>query len=148
MIRVATIEDIDELSSMSGRFIAYAPHAKALDVCEADWRAAIAMVIEHGRVFVAQIDGVIVGMLMAVCTPSWFAPKTLVATELAWWMDPEHRGGMSAIRLVKAFEQWAKQSGASVASMCELVIEGQPPVGEMIERMGYAPSERTYMKEI
>lgn len=148
MIRKATPADMDALAVMAERFIAFSPHAGMVQSSDAQRRAAMQWVIDNGCIFVAEVGDTIVGMLMAVISPTWFAPDTPIATELAWWVDEHHRKGTAAIRLVQAFEEWAKESGAAIACMCEMVVEGQPPVGDMIQRMGYIPSERAFIKEI
>ena len=146
MIRHATAADIDALVPMAWRFIQFAPHAPMVGATDDQVRASIAMVIEHGVILVAEQGGALTGMLMGILNPIWFAPATRCAVELAWWIEPEHRGGMAAIRLVNAFEEWAKAQGAAMVTMCDLVVDGQPPVGDIIMRLGYTPSERTFVK--
>ena len=117
-----------------------------VNATDAQVRLTIEMLIEHGVILLAEHDGNAIGMLMGIMNPIWFAPSTRCAVELAWWIEPEHRGGMHAIRLVKAFEDWAKEQGAAMVTMCDLVVDGQPPVGDIIVRLGYVPTERTFVK--
>lgn len=148
MIREATLEDIDAVIAMSKRFIAFSPHAGMVHATDEQLRSTFGMLMSSGKIFLAEVGEDIVGMLLGVIAPTWFAPDTPIATELAWWVDEHHRKGTAAIRLVQAFEEWAKASGAAIACMCEMVVDGQPPVGDMIQRMGYIPSERAFIKEI
>lgn len=148
MIRLATPSDIPVVVDMAKRFISFAPHGKMANATTESLEQAAVTIIEHGAIFLAEVNGQIAGMLWAFITPIWFAQHTPCATELAWWVEEEHRGGIAAIRLVRAFEEWAKAQGASMATMCDMVVEGQPPVGDIIMRLGYVPSERTFVKEL
>ena len=146
MIRVATEADIDPLLVMCRNFVQFAPHARIVGATDESLTQAIKFVMNQGRIFVAESGGVVVGMLMAVIYPVWFAPQSKCAMELVWWVEPEHRGSTIAIRLVKEFEEWGRMQGATMATMGDFVVDGQPPVGEMIMRMGYALSERAFAK--
>jgi hypothetical protein len=48
--------------------------------------------------------------------------------------------------LVKAYEAWAKEQGATMATMSDLIIN--TTVERMLTRMGFQASERTYAKEL
>jgi len=148
MIRVATEADIDPLLVMSRHFVQFAPHARMMGATDESMTKAIRFVLDQGQIFLAEVDGKIVGMLMAVIFPIWFVPQSRCAMELVWWVEPEHRGGTIAIRMVKAFEEWGRMQGATMATMGDFVVDGQPPVGDMIMRMGYMPSERAFVKGI
>lgn len=60
----------------------------------------VALVAENGDVF---------GMLIAGIHPSRWSPKHLLMTELAYWVEPEHRGGTAGYRLLAMYVAEAKQ---------------------------------------
>ncbi len=60
----------------------------------------IALVAENGSVF---------GMLIAGIHSSQWSPKHLLLTELAYWVEPEHRGGTAGYRLLATYVQEARQ---------------------------------------
>ena len=60
----------------------------------------IALVAENGGIF---------GMLLANIHPSQWSPKHLLLTELAYWVNPEHRGGTAGYRLLAMYVAEAKQ---------------------------------------
>lgn len=62
-------------------------------------------------VLVAERDGAVVGGIVGLCTEQWFSDQ-LVAQDLAIFMEPRHRGGMAAARLIGAFVEWATEQGA------------------------------------
>jgi GNAT superfamily N-acetyltransferase len=77
-----------------------------------------------------------------MATPFPFGPYSL-ATETAWWVEPDKRGSGLGLQLLQAFEYWAKEkAGAAMISMSSL----DDKVGEMYTKQGYKLYERAYMK--
>lgn len=60
---------------------------------------------------VAEKGEEIIGAMLAMITPQWFSDE-LVANELTVFVAPQHRGGMAAVRLIRAYIEWAKSKGA------------------------------------
>jgi len=56
-----------------------------------------------GFVFVAEKDSVAVGMLIAAKIPNIWNPVAIQCSEVAYWVEPEHRGGTAAYRLIMAY---------------------------------------------
>lgn len=52
-----------------------------------------------------------VGFMMGVVHPMWFSNE-LAGYELTLYVDKDHRGGLSAVRLIKDFESYCKERGA------------------------------------
>lgn len=150
MIRKAVPEDLDTLIQMGERFFAYSRFANVVAFDRETVRASLDALIgsDTSLVLVAVVDGQIIGGIAGTLAPLWFAPGMLSATEFAWWIDEAHRGGVSAVRLLRAFEQWAKTRGAAVVSMSDLVIDGQTPAGSLFDRLGYVVVERSHVKRI
>lgn len=99
----------------------------------------------HMEVFVCEKDGEIVGGLVAVISEMYMS-YTKQATELAWFVSKDVRGSSVAIRLVKHFEEWAKQNKADYITMSD--ITGIGNLSEMYSRMGYTSAETSYIKEL
>ena len=66
---------------------------------------------DYGNMWVAESDGKIVGMYIAVITEYYFCYEKL-AQDMLLYVHPDHRKGTIAIRLVKKAEEWAKERGA------------------------------------
>ncbi len=62
--------------------------------------------------FVADVDGQVVGMLAATRVETWFGTDT-VANEDLFFVHVLNRGGRAAFALMRAFHDWAKQIGAN-----------------------------------
>ena len=145
-IRKATPDDIPRLMVMGEQFAKYAPFD--VEFSPEGAAAFVAGLMEIGLVLVAEQDGEILGGILGALTPMWYSPSNLMASELAWWVAPEHRGGRAALQLLRAFEDWAKASGAKVITMSDLRIGEDYPAGPLFERMGYRVLERAHIKEI
>jgi hypothetical protein len=50
------------------------------------------------------------------------------------------------MRLVMAYQAWAREVGAHVVTMSQLVAVNGEQVGRMLRKLGYEPSEMTYVK--
>jgi RimJ/RimL family protein N-acetyltransferase len=149
-IRRATEADAPAIARMgmafighSGRWQRFAPTPEELEE-----RARAIVAAPDCAVFVADRDGAPCAMLIGAIVGTWFAPTTLVASELAWWVEPEARGTPIAVRLVRAYEEWARENGASMAAMSSLdACEGER-VGTMLARLGYDRAETFHLKEV
>jgi len=95
-------------------------------------------------VIVAELDGVVVGMAIAVLAPCMFDAGYVVAQERVWFLGKEYRGKGLGVKLLEALEMRCSNLGAmqmfiALASVYEHHI---PP------RLGYELAERHYMKGI
>lgn len=149
-IRLATHDDIPALVSMARAFINYGPHGTLIDITDEQLavQARVLLDIPTVSVFVAEMHGDIVAMLIGALTSPWFAPHVTMATELAWWVQPEARGTRIAFKLVKMYEGWAHANGAQLVSMSSMEMDTGPNVGNMLQRLGYAKAETTHIKEV
>lgn len=91
-------------------------------------------------------DEQIVGLLGGVKhTPAFSFNE--IASEVIWYIKPEHRGSKLAIKMVKQFEEWANEQGAKYVSMVSQSNSDVDP-SNLYERLGYKLSEKTYTKEL
>jgi hypothetical protein len=79
-------------------------------------------------------------MMLAAAQPYAFAP-VLAAEEIAWWIDPRHRGPWAA-RMLDRFEAWAAAIGAGITGLSDT----GKSAAVLYHRRGYAPAERTYFR--
>ena len=61
-----------------------------------------------GAAFVAEDDYGVVGMLLANIAHSLWSPKHLVMQEMAYWVNPDARGGSAGYRLLSAYVELGK----------------------------------------
>lgn len=87
--------------------------------------------------FVAEKEDKIIGMFVGVCQEHWFGFDK-VACDLALYVTPEERGGTTAIRLIKAYEQWARDVGASEIHIGTSTNINSERVTKLFEKMGFS----------
>ena len=104
---VATIAALGELMALeSPRFSQYPYQTeRAAQTLESLINAPM------GCVVVALHDGLMVGFLAAAAFPH-YACDFLQASDLAFFIHPDYRGGTSAARLVRFYVRWATGIGA------------------------------------
>ena len=145
-VRLATTADLDAVADMGAVFIARTRYAWFVNPTHDELRSTLTLLLEHGRIWVAEIDGVVCGFLAAVLQPVWFSPRNRVALETVWWMDETHRGRPEGVRLLLEFERWAKAEGAQAICMSDIVLEGDSAAERILARLGYQVTERTFVK--
>lgn len=111
MIRVATISDMPRLLEL-GRAMLAESTATPFRYDMGKTADSLARIINGGGViFVSERDGVIVGGFAGGISEQWYSMDK-VAFDYALFIEPGLRSGLTAIKLVKAFETWATEMGA------------------------------------
>ena len=110
MLRNATPYDIPVILDMLRHYRQATPVPFFEEIDDAEYITNLLTEIMAGKgvALVAEKPHV-VGMLLAVVMPSIWSPRHLLLTELAYWVEPEHRGSSIAYRLLKAYEQIGEQ---------------------------------------
>lgn len=89
----------------------------------------------------------IIGGFMGAVTYSFFGDD-VIASDFALYIEPEHRGGMGAVRLVRDFESWAIGLGAKEIYIGQSTgVEPERTV-QFYERLGYQKVGYTTRKEV
>lgn len=114
-----------------------APHAERLFLAHLRGRA---LCIVHAAGF-----DVPQGVLMAVASEHPFGPVWL-ARETVWWIDPAHRGGTAAPRMLDAYETWAAAQGCRFVGMAGMGDD--PAVAKLYQRRGYRVAETHFLKAL
>lgn len=145
-IREATAADVDVIVAMGLRFQQTTTYALHLRATEATLRALTAAIVanDDAVIVVAERHGAVVGMIAASLYVQPMSGE-LIGTEICWWMEPEARGGRSALRLVRAAEAWALDRGAVVFQM---MAPAGTAVGAFYEALRYAPIEMHYQRRL
>ena len=99
-------------------------------------------------IWLAEIEGQIVGICGAVAYPLYFNPAALVVQELWWWLTPASRGSGAGGQMFKQIEQWAKEKNAAALFMIALEDNRAQKMENLYIRAGFKPMERTFIKEV
>lgn len=112
MIRSAEKTDLEGLVELGRQMHAESNYAP-LTFSELIYRRFLETLIDHelGCVLVADRQGQVIGVYIGVVSNAFFSMDR-IAQDVLLYVDPEHRGGMTAMRLIKAFEDWAAKQGA------------------------------------
>lgn len=149
MIREANIKDFNKIESMARAFYNESKYGEIYNV-DIDEDSLISFTIsfihDSDKVILFDEDGK--GMIWGILVPWFFNTKHMLAQEMAWYVKPEHRNGFTAMRLLKAFEQWAKDKGAKIFVMGSLSELNGDRVGKFYEKNGMKPVESMYGKEL
>ena len=82
-----------------------------------------------------------VGMIGGIIYEHYFN-REVVAQELFWWVSPKARGG-AGIKLLQAFEDWARENKADKVLMISLDVND---VSGIYLKRGYTALEQTYQR--
>lgn len=97
--------------------------------------------LTNAVIFVHEIAAVPVGILMAVIAPHPFGAG-LWARETVWFVSAEARG-RGALRMLDAYEHWAKANSCSAVSMATLATNDVSPI---YLKRGYGAAETHFVK--
>jgi GNAT superfamily N-acetyltransferase len=108
MIIRATNEHFEELFALIAQMVdestfSFAPPSRK--------RIQNLMDYPKGAAFLAYKEDKCIGFVGAIITPFFFSDYER-ATDVGFYILPEHRGGSTAFKLLKAIEDWAKENGA------------------------------------
>jgi hypothetical protein len=156
VVRAAGIQDANAVLSFARRFVELSPFAHFVEFDADTARQAILQALTRGVVFVLELPmppdrfgnpqpPKIVGAIMGILTPWWFS-REMIAAELGWWVDPEHRGRGDDLR--RRFEAWAVQQRAPVVSLSDVKLDDAMPNGLLYARAGYEVVERAWLKRL
>lgn len=105
-IRDASPFDIPVILDMlrSYRRLTPLPFLAEADDAEYVTKMLTELMAGKGLVLIADKDG-IAGMLIAVIAPSMWSPKHMMMTEMAYWVEPDCRGGTMGYRLLAEYKK-------------------------------------------
>lgn len=144
MIRAATEEDFDEILNMSELFWLDTQFDEPFER-DHTWHM-VNLAFEHGLLAVVEIDSRCVGFCAGVKSPILGSSKALGATEVGWYVYPEHRKGKNGIALLQFMEGLVQEQGIKYWTMVSMQSSMPEEVGRMYERLGYVHSETCYTK--
>lgn len=140
MIRIAQPEDYDLVLAMAKKFMDSTPYKDIADA-ESVERVVLSFLNwdKTEKIILLYEDK---GFLAAGITPFPFGFKTLVATEVAWYVEPEARKEGVGDKLVEAFEYWADKLGVKVKTLAFMDTD----LTNYMKKKGYVPYETAHYK--
>ena len=97
--------------------------------------------------FVAEKDGALIGMLLGYVSDYFFG-NDLIANEVVWYVDPDFRGGLTGLRLMREFESWSAARGVSEVYMGVSTGVLVDRTGDLLVRFGYKHVGGNYKRSV
>lgn len=145
VIRTAVEGDIPEILEMCAHFWSETIYDEPFDP---DYTVnMVKLSLDHELLAVVDLNGV-VGFVAGIKSPLLGNGDTLTGTELAWWIEPEHRKGRLGIDLMRYIEKLAKIQGVKYWNMISMESSAPEVANRIYERLGYSKSETSYTKVI
>ena len=148
-VRHALEADVPAMVELGRRMHAESPTYRELSYSPEKAAAlglrVVGTLLNPGGALVAEVNGRIVGMLAGYVVEHWFSHDK-VASDYVLYIDPEHRGGMTAVRLIRAFERWAIAQGATVLLPGVSTGVKTEQTRDLYRALGYEPYGVAMMK--
>ncbi len=150
LVRKATETDLPEYIKLAQAFHAASPMHGSIEFDVAGYSQFYLSSLQNDDVgiWLAEIDGQIVGICGAIAYPMYFNPSARVVQELWWWLTPASRGSGAGGQMFKQIDQWAKEKNASALFMIALEDNRAKKMENLYIRAGFRPMERTFIKEV
>ena len=142
IVREATFKDRVGMMRLGRHFIEASGLPITYDAIHADHMARLYIGSETHLASVLEAkDGAIVGMLLAAVGTHQFAPVT-VASEVLWWIEPEHRG--HGLKMIRFYLAWATAKGARFVGLSSR----DERTGQIYGRFGFQKADQHWVRFI
>lgn len=151
-VRHATLEDIPIIADLAELMHAESDY-KNVPFCREMYENFLNICLGQNTycLFVYEKEGEIVGAWMGSVFCHLFSPL-LQAADMGVFVKKEHRGGMVAARLEKAYSEWAvqkaREAGQNHIKIRADVSTGHAKAGAFYEAIGYNHVGGNYSKDV
>ena len=94
---------------------------------------------------VAEKDGEVIGLFIGLSDEHWFGTNTM-SCDLAFYVIPSERGSMAGIKLIKAYEEWARSIGVSEIILGIYTGINADRTSSLLQRLGYGDEAFSFRK--
>lgn len=147
MIRKANKFDVDDVLNLLVKFRSAAPHDFLhVNVDEVYFSKLFhQIIVGNGVCYIAEKDNKLIGTIIGIITPNIWDPTTLVLNELAYWVEPEYRNGMTGYKLLKTYNDEAKRlhNDGIIKLYTMSKMTNSPDLD--YSRFGYTKTEETWV---
>lgn len=149
--RVQSIEEVNtvEFAKLGELFFAECRLPGKFDfiITLSNWSRLLGLNI--GAIWIAldKDNTTIIGAIGAMIYPDLWN-NDLVAMETFWFIHPDKRAGLTALKLLHEYEAWAKDRGAKRIIMSNVCSPNMQVLRKIYEAKGYRPVDVSYFKEL
>lgn len=149
-VRPAEPDDLPALMRMTQDFHAASPCASYVPFCPASMADTLhrLAVNDESCLLVGEVGGEVLGVIAGVASPHYVNAAHTTTQELFWWVDPAARHTRVGLRLLQAFEDWAKQVGANTLFMASTATLTPDKLARFYQRKGYGAVDVNYAKNL
>lgn len=154
MIRPARMADVPACVELFEHMIEAHPMGAMMGAARADLAALLVRMMGEGALLVADVPAVVikdrvhavqvVGMIAIFATKHHLSGIP-IGHEIAFWVEPAHRGGTIGPRLLQAAEAWACKKGLAVLQI--MSPEGSR-LAHYYQIQGYQAIETVFLKRL
>jgi N-acetylglutamate synthase-like GNAT family acetyltransferase len=146
-IRLATLEDMDDILAMGVEMYEESPYAAIRPVDLDSFRRYAEDLIANHYFLVALKNGEAVGMAASYIATLPIHCDIMVAAEVVFYVRPAFRGSSAAVRLAMELEDVVRKAEDVDVYTFSAMASSPPVVDKLFRRMGYKPIETAYIKE-
>jgi N-acetylglutamate synthase-like GNAT family acetyltransferase len=145
-IRDASPFDVPRILTMLRNYRKQTPLPFLEEVNNADYvsRMLAELMAGRGVVLVAEHEE-LVGMLIACISPSMWSPDHLLLTEMAYWVEPEFRGGTAGYRLLAEYQKRGEAMKAENRICNYLISKMSNSPNLQFQRFGFTKLEEFWV---
>jgi GNAT superfamily N-acetyltransferase len=149
-VRPAEPDDLPALMRMAQDFHAASPCAPYIQFCPASMADTFhrLAVNDEACLLVGEVGGEVLGMIAGVATPHYVNAVHTTTQELFWWVDPAARHTRVGLRLLQAFEDWARAVGSRTLFMASTATLTPDKLARFYRRKGYGAVDVNYAKNL
>ena len=148
MIRQAKSEDIDRMIAFAKGFWDQTTYAESVEYDIDTMVDTTKAMIDTDVVLYAEDEGEIVGLLSIMISPFPMNRNIKSAVEWGFYVHEQYRSGGLGVKLLECAEAMLKERGVKFFTMIALENLKPKAVGRFYRRLGFAPEETCYMKEL
>lgn len=136
MIRNATDRDFAELIRLGMAMHEESRYAR-FDFDAGKLERLFVIALDRGFLKVYEgADGMLAGGMLAMSSEMWFG-RDLQTFDLALFIEPGKRGGVAAVRLTRAYVEWAQTIGAKEIGIGTTTGVNPEMSGRLFESLGF-----------
>lgn len=140
-------EQFEDILTLCEKFYSETPYANKVEWNEDSAAKHIFNIMDSGFFILAYHEEAPVALIGCMVSPFYANHTKNACAEMMWYVHPKHRGTALAMKLVQEAEMLAKDEDCVIMSMSSLSTT-PPGVERFYGRLGYAPVEHSYVKEL
>jgi GNAT superfamily N-acetyltransferase len=149
MIRHATRDDLPALVELGRAMASESPRYRRLTYSGHKVGTLLGNMIDSpdGFVMLAALGGEIVGVMAAFVSEHWMSDDRM-SSDFGLFILPEYRGGTSAMRMARAYIQWAQSRGAVDISLGISTDVNSDQTARFYRALGLVPAGFLFLFEV